>query len=590
MKKQLLQGLKGFFTTYALTTVFHTPFFSHEYETFLDYIIASVYEILGEYQFQFVLLWILSTSFYHYADSKWDIKSGSSKFLACFFSLCLLFGKSYHDLASWDYCFGSAINFIKFCLCFCGYTTLFYTLIGIICQSLTNLSLTDDKDHFFMHHAFAKAFAILAIVYFIPTLISYPGTLCWDVIGQIEQVTKNTGYSAHHPLAHTLLVGGLTQLGYNLFGTYEPGLFVYMIIQVLMLAAALAMTIAILAKRNVKCIWLCSLLLLYCISPIYTNIVSVAIKDVPYSAFTIGYGVCFFLLMENPSYLHSKKYIGFFLLMQLGTILMRNNGLVMILLTGVLSLIYIWEKYNTKEKIQYCLSSFVLSIVLGTLLSTLLVQITNATETSAGEMLSIPFQQTARYLQLYGSELSLAEQQAIEEILGSVEEVAQKYDPESSDPVKALYDKTSTTNELISYLGAWATGLFKHPLVYIEAFFAHIYGWFTPGVSNAIRYETDLEENYILQKALIFFYRFADRISLLSILQNVGAYVWGMFFITFYHIRNKKHDLITASIPLWISLLVCMLSPCYIYHPRYALPILFLLPFLYVITLSSKEK
>lgn len=597
MKKKVLSCLKGVITAYALTTAFHAPFFLSQFETVFDYIIASVYELLGEYRLEFVLIWILSSLFYYYTDSKWNIKQGSSKLLAGFFSFCLLFGRSYHELASWDYCLGSPVNFAKFILAFSGYSLFLYTIIGIVFHVLQNTGLAGKGDHFFSRHCFGKSFTILAAVYLIPVLISYPGTLCWDTFGQIEQVTGSAGFSTHHPLAHTLLVGGLVELGHVLFGSYDIGLFLYMLIQVVMLAAALAATIWILAKRNVSFKWLCSLLVLYCISPIYTNIVSVAIKDVPYCAFVIGYGICFFLLMETPSYIHNRKFVISFILMQVGAILMRNNGLVMVLLSGIFALLYLRKKYNFKELLQYCLSAFLVSIVIAKLISLLLVQITGASEGSSAEILSIPFQQTARYLQLYRDQLSAEEKEAIETVLGSVDEIAAKYDPAISDPVKALYNKTATTGELVTYFKAWAMGLFKHPVVYFEAFFAHVYGWFSPNVSNAIRYEAIIENGYIsqqglfpdAQKIMLFFYRFADRISLLSILQNTGAYVWALFFAAYYHIKTKKSGFLTAGLPLWISLLVCMASPCYIYHPRYALPIVFLVPLLYFMTLSSKE-
>lgn len=34
-------------------------------------------------------------------------------------------------------------------------------------------------------------------------------------------------------------------------------------------------------------------------------------------------------------------------------------------------------------------------------------------------------------------------------------------------------------------------GLTKHPGVYMEALFAHVYGWFSPEISNSLRYEAE---------------------------------------------------------------------------------------------------
>ena len=77
-------------------------------------------------------------------------------------------------------------------------------------------------------------------------LLAFPGNLCWDAIGQIEQVIGDAPYSAHHPLFHTLIMGGLVKAGEALFHSPEIGLFTYMLLQDAALAAALAAR----AERN----------------------------------------------------------------------------------------------------------------------------------------------------------------------------------------------------------------------------------------------------------------------------------------------------------------------------------------------------
>lgn len=596
MKQKIKMLLQGFFVAVALTSKFHMPLQTSAYETKLDYIIASIYELLGEYNFQFVLVWILGTVFFYFMRDKVVRKKNTSILLAGFFSLCLLFGRSYYETDSSAYVLGSVVNFVKSVFVFAGYFCLIYVLLALIFDFFKNTSFIDEKSHFFSEKAFLKSVIILSVVYGIVILISYPGTLCWDVIGQIEQVTKGTGYSTHHPLFHTLLVGGLTSLGQTVFGSYEVGLFLYMLLQMAMFVLALSFTISTLAKRGLKAGYLVALLVLYCVTPLYTNIVSVAIKDVPYCAFVIGYVVLFAQLLETPDKIKNKKFLCGFVLLQIGVILSRNNGLPLVLLSGLLAFIYLYKKYNLKEKIVYLLSGFVLSIGTAKLVLFVLMQLTNATEGSSAEMLSIPFQQTARYLQLYQNEIDLEEKEAIEAVLGDVSIVAAKYNPEISDDVKALFVKEATTKDILNYMGAWAKGFLKHPGVYFEAFFIHVYGWFTPVATNAIRYETtytEIAQQGLFpgaQKGLIFLYRFANKIPVLGLLENIGAYVWGMFLFIFYAKKNKEKGMVFATLPLVISLLVCMASPCFISHPRYGMPIICTLPFLYGFMLSKTKE
>lgn len=597
MKIKIRLLIKAFLTAAAFSMTFHAPLVLEQYETKTDYIIASIYELLGAYDFTFLLFMVVCVFFYQFAERKRTAdRQRKPLVLAAVFSLFLLLGRSYDELGNGGYCFGSVVNFIKTVLAFAGYSCLFEVLIGFFEAWLEPKRFVTRETHFFSTHGFLKSFVIIMAAYSPFLLLSFPGNLCWDVIGQIEQVIFETGYSTHHPLAHTLLVGGLVQLGKVLFNSYELGLFVYMILQAAMLAAAQAATVSVLAKRKVRFEVLLGLVVLYCITPVYSNIVSTAIKDVPFMAFVILYVIGFACMLEQPELIKNKGFVTAYVFVQLGMVLFRNNGLYMLLLSGMGAFLFLFKKYDIKERIACAVVSFGAGFLISKLILLILVQLTSASAGSKGEMLSIPFQQTARYLQFYKEEISQEEREAIEAVLGDVNEVAAKYDPTISDPVKALYKKDASMAENLAYLKAWFQGFLKAPKVYFDACLVHIYGWFTPSVSNAIRYEVSYDEIRQgglfenAEKLLIFYYRFADRFTLLGALQNIGLAVWGLFFATYHQLRQKKYAFVCATLPLWVSLLICMASPCYWLHPRYGFPILFTLPFLFIFMVSGQER
>ncbi len=595
-RKTLFALLKAFLLAFALTAEFHAPVPLWAYETKIDYYIASIYELLGSYDFNFLLVFVSGFAFFKVTGERLKDKKTEYGMLALFFAGCLLLGRSYHEVGNWSYCFGNMVNFAKSLMALAGYASLFQTVLVLLADWLKKTDFTTTEEHFFSKKPFLKAFLILSAFYGVFLVISYPGNLCWDVLGQIEQVTTDMGFSAHHPLTHTLLVGGLTQLGKTLFGSYEIGLFVYMWVQLFLFAAALAGTIMVLAKRGLKKCWLMMVLGLYIVTPIYSNLASTALKDVPFTAFVIGYLVCFAMLLEQPDLLKNVKFSIVFVLLQVLVILFRNNGLPIILLSGVCGFLFSIKRYRWKERIKSFAVFFGTGAVAGVLCLNLLSGICNAQSGGKGEILSIPFQQTARYLQLYQGELDAGEKEALEAVFGDVATVAAKYNPVLSDPVKELFNKESNLTDMVNYFKAWAKGLSKHPTVYFEAFFHHVYGWFTPAVSNTIRYETDYD--VIAQQGLfpdalkhmIFLYRFAGRITPLAVLENIGMVVWALFFITVYQCKRKQKTYVAASLPLWVSLLVCMASPCFFGHPRYALPIITTLPFLYGFMLSKKKE
>nr|WP_297864401.1 DUF6020 family protein [uncultured Acetatifactor sp.] len=436
---------KSFLTAYALCVVFRAPLDLSWYETDIDYAIASVYELLGKYDIRFLLVLIITFAFYHVENRKqidgMAAQKKSSRVLSVFLAFCLLVGQSYNAAGTSEWCFGSMVNFVKFVLTLAGFSILFHSLITWFYFFLETHDFTAGKEHFFSRHTFRKAFLIIFGSYLPFLLLSFPGNLCWDAIGQIEQVLGGSGYSTHHPLAHTLLMGGLVKGGQVLFHSPEMGLFLYMILQDMLLAGALAGTIAVLSKRGAGFGVLLCILLLYCITPVYSNMASTAIKDVPYAAFVTGYVICLALVLERPERMKSRKFVFVFLLLQVGVILFRNNGLYVILCSGLAAFFFLCRRYGWKERFRCLIISFGGSILTAKLFLLVLASLCSAESGSMGEMLSIPFQQTARYLQLYGDEISREEKEGIQGILGDTEEVAAVYNPASSDPVKARFRK-----------------------------------------------------------------------------------------------------------------------------------------------------
>lgn len=597
MKQKLVTLVKSYLVAYALTIPFSQPLQPGAYEERIDYIIACVYELLGNYNFSFVLIGILALfgfEWYHRSNAGTRMPE---QIVSGFFSAALLLGNSFYALNSWDYCFGSVINLLKTILVFIGYYCLFSVVTGILCRWFETVKVKTQKTHFYSKNAFLKCFFILFTFYLAVLILCFPGNLCWDVIGQIEQVTVDgVGFSAHHPLAHTLMVGGLTKLGEVWFASKETGLFLYMILQNVMLVCALSATVAVLAKEGVNDRILTGLMVLYCISPIYTNLSSTAIKDIPFISFVIGYLICFVMVIKRPKLCMNIRFVTVFIMMQIGMSLMRNNGLGLLIVCGLAAIIFHWKKYTMKERPACILTFLVIGALSAKLIMVALAALLGAKEGGKAEMLSLPLQQTARYLTVYEEELSEEERTLLEGVFTDVSLVAAVYDPDIADPVKALFDNEAPFSDVAGYFKAWMIGLCKHPLVYTEAFFNHVYGWFTPAVSNAPRYEVQnyqgIRQGMLFpgaEKVAIFLYRFAERIPLLGLLQNVGFYVWGLILLSVWLLEHRKGKEFFMTLPLWISLLVCMISPCFFLHPRYALPIIMGLPFVWNYIFASEE-
>ena len=105
---------------------------------------------------------------------------------------------------------------------------------------------------------------------------------------------------------------------------------------------------------------------------------------------------------------------------------------------------------------------------------------------SVRAMLSIPLQQTARYVTTYPEDVTKEEKEALEAVL-DYENLSEIYDPLDYDYVKnsfaAKVDKLPKAEQkvrLSNYFKAWFSMFLRHPGVYIEATLHGTYGYFDP--------------------------------------------------------------------------------------------------------------
>ncbi len=68
MTKRLSVFIKAYLSAFAITVKFHAPLEMADYEDRLDFIIASVYELLGEYQFSLLLVFGLCCFLYWHME------------------------------------------------------------------------------------------------------------------------------------------------------------------------------------------------------------------------------------------------------------------------------------------------------------------------------------------------------------------------------------------------------------------------------------------------------------------------------------------------------------------------------------------
>ena len=305
-----------------------------------------------------------------------------------------------------------------------------------------------------------------------------------------------------------------------------------------------------------------------------------AVKDVIFSSLIVLYVIKLYNLLKNEQTI--KDYIILGLIILLVT-LFRNNGIYTIVLSFP-ALFFILSKSRKPLIIV-----FFVNVLFYIAYNNVLLPYFKIPNTSIREALSIPFQQTARYVKYHGDDVTEEERKIIDHIL-EYDTLAENYQPDLSDPVKNKYNKYTTREELKQYFNVWFKMFFRHPSAYFDATISNVYGYFYPNTSRWYIYyrmnpnmvKDGFDYHYIDslefgRNILIGIGEAFPYVPIVGLIVNIGVIVWIYLLILVILIVNKNSKYITVILPALSIILACVAGPVNTYF-RYILPILFALP------------
>ena len=216
------------------------------------------------------------------------------------------------------------------------------------------------------------------------------------------------------------------------------------------------------------------------------------------------------------------------------------------------------------------------------------------------ETLSVPLQQTARYLVESPDDLTQAERDAIDAVI-PVDTLATLYNPDLSDPVKESMRNAKgnmTAEERSAYFAAWAAMGVRHPGIYLRATVANTYAYFYPFViigQNMDRpvfplYQQGLPINktfdvsYVgpqgAREALTNVLNAWLETPVASIIFSPAPYVLAFLLALAYAASRRRAPALVLAVPFAMLLLTVLAGPLN-GHLRYVLPLAAALPVLF---------
>ena len=499
----------------------------------------------------------------------------------------------FHAIGKFETSAGTSLLFMALRWVF--YTAFFFTVFFVIDRGLhraagrENILFESDEGKV---RGCWKDYIVFGISWLPMLLIKYPSALCWDTWGMIQQYRG--GYiTKAQSVFLTVVLGKLIEV-FEKRGIPNMGIFIFSFLNYLLCVAAFGYAMNVLRRMRASFAARSIIFAVIILNPYILGYIGVIIKDLPYAVSVMAVIAALIDIdLDCKDFLRSPFRILLLIFMAANAILTRGNGLsimLVLVLTGIVKAIA--EKKTLKP---------VFILAAGFLTSGLLSANLDAGDSSRREILSLPFQQTARYVKYYGDEVTDEEREAINGVL-DYERLGQLYSPRISDPVKWTYK--GDDSKLPAYFKAWAGMFRKHPREYVEATWHQNYYLFTPEVQNVVLYQdehagyemgmekyVDLrEQNFYepifkspeklqsLQKEIVRELMLIHDLPIFGLIGNTAF--WNMLFMAtagFAMAYRLKMKILFA--PLIMTTLFVIFGPVIQGHPRYFFPVVYAMPF-----------
>lgn len=553
-----------------------------------------------------ILLIIIAASKFVKLNEK---EKKTARGLGVFFALCEVFGKSYSQTASWDYIFSSVSCFAASAVSIAGYSVLLYYAVGAVITFINNYSAVTEKndilktiteytDRFLEKRSLVKIWLVLLICWLPYIIINYPAIVHADSGVMLGEYMNHSLWN-HHPVVQTVIWGSFVKFFQNITGTQNLGVFLFALIQYFYGAFIFALLINYVYKKGYPAFLVAGMSIIMALMPAFGRNVTSICKDSNYSLYVMLMVWLMLVTIDNKDKISDKKlayYFGWIGVIML-VVFSRKNGIHLVVPSVICLLIYVRDN---KKALTTLTAAFITAFVLFAFGNYLITDVFEITNDDTQETLSIPFQQTARYVRDFGDEVTDRERDIIDKVL-DYNAFAEKYNPELSDPVKSTFRGEGEDGALGQYFIVWFRQFLKHPGVYIQATVNNIYGYFY--IENVGYYKDMFYMSQCVDDRLVFAPEGLKKASewlcdvnmktrqipVIGLLSGVGFYVWLEFFIIFYFIFIKRNNkILTCNIPVLLSLLICIASPAN-NTMRYALPIIFITPVLFCMCFESKD-
>lgn len=449
---------------------------------------------------------------------------------------------------------------------------------------------------------------LFLLVCWLPCYIAtFPGNFIYDAAAEFHQLEN--GFNGDFPMLHSFLITRILSTAYRVTGSYNAGIAVFTILQMLFLAGTFTHILYKFYQYKGDKIVIGIMTIYYALFPVVHILVTSTVRDVLFSGL-LNYTVFLFWLMarNKGSFMHSVAKPVFLGMVLVLTLLARNNnaGIIMIIVLFVLSVIvWIWAGEGNRKGATV----FMITAVGGYTAFSFILPLLCQPSRPAGiaSSLSMLTQPIARAYLSEDSKFTEEERKEFEKFFGS--DIF--YVPGNADPTKFHFNTSGDSPK--EFVKLWIKGGIKHPGEYLDAVLANTEQmWFPNSVVDGYKQAgIELYEPY--EKCYFYFakeidepgtragflpevFKFYEKIGLMisfekipvvSMLFSIGFQFW-MVLNCFFYTAYRKCG--THRISLTILLGYALISACVpLVLLRYFAVLFFAFPMILIFTLQPEK-
>lgn len=441
-----------------------------------------------------------------------------------------------------------------------------------------------------------NVYLITFIGVFITSLIFllayYPGANMVDTLNIIHGPIYT---STQHPLFYNLWMHFSYRLFFKLFGSMNLAFFAMGVSQIIVLDLVITYMIGWFYKTFKNKLSTALLMFYFMFIPIVSNYNSVLIKDSFFAIILLLHiPLIYELIKSNGAWLSKKYSVLKTIILFSATVLIRNNGVYVILFMIVI-FYFVFKKYLKQ-----------LTIILITVL--LISKIPNLVflkydlKPLFQEKIGVPIQQIS-YVFANNGNISNKDKKYLNKIM-PLELIKNSYNPFSVDAIKwhPEFNREYLNETKTNFMKTWFHLLPSNFEAYVKSYLLLSYHlWaedsFIPDQSSffgldltnkeAVSYYKGLHpEDVLPQKILKPLRNYYEHTT--KYISN-GWCFWALIILILLCVDNKKYEFILFTLPLLGVWLTLMISAPISYALRYMCPFVYLLPFIYLIILKEKK-